>query len=209
MAPMNAELVTSRSSARDSIVSQLAAVLRNSAGTTTNIESAITSTHVSPQDIAANFGGNRELLLAMVRELSESMCAPLDSDALKLDLRQRLFEFGQRVTDTYASSHLRSLYRIAITESIRHTGLGRDFYEAGPGHLTQRLEAFLVAAQAKGAIRPLDPHLLAGQFLASLRVHLDIADTFSRASRPVADPASVHSVVDLFVAGIDGGKQPC
>lgn len=206
---MNAELATSHLPSRDSIMTQLATALRNSAGTATNIESAIASTKISAQDIATSFGGNRQLLLAMVRELSDSMCAPLDDDASRLGLKERLFAFGQRVTDTYATSHLRSLYRIAITESIRHTGLGRDFYDAGPGYLTQRLASFLQTAQAEGAIRLLEPHLLAGQLLASLRVHLDIADTFSHASRPVADPASVHSVVDLFVDGISGGKQRC
>jgi len=204
---MNAQLASSHSPSRNWIMSRLATELRNSVGSITNIESAIASTAISAQDIATNFGGNRQLLLAMVRELSDTMCAPLDNDSAILDVRQRLFEFGQRVTDIYATSHLRSLYRIAITESSRHTGLGRDFHEAGPGHLTQRLGSFLQTAQAEGAIRPLDPHLLASLFLASLRVHLDIADTFSRASRPVADPASVQSVVDLFVDGIDGGTQ--
>jgi hypothetical protein len=208
MALMNAELATSRSPSRESIMTQLATVLRDSAGSSTNIESAIAGMTVSAQDITANFGGNRELLLAMVRELSESMCEPLDTDSSNLDLRQRLFEFGQRVTDIYATSHLRSLYRIAITESIRHTGLGRDFFEAGPGHLTQRLGAFLQTAQAEGAIRAVDPQELASHFLASLRVHLDIADTFSQASRQVSDPASVHSVVNLFLDGISEGTQP-
>jgi len=49
------------------------------------------------------------------------MSAPLTIGSSKPDLRRRLLEFGQCVTDIYATSHLRGLYRIAVTESIRHT----------------------------------------------------------------------------------------
>jgi hypothetical protein len=206
---MNAELATSPQHSRATIIAELATVLRNSNGSTTNIESAIARTNFSAQEISAEFGCNRNLILAMVSELSDAMSAPLASGSSKADLRQRLLEFGQCVTDIYASSHLRELYRIAITESIRHTGLGRDFYEVGPGRLTQRLEDFLRPAQTEGALGSSDPHLLASHLLAALRAHLDIADTFSHASSRVTDSSYVRNVVDLFVDGINGGTQPC
>jgi hypothetical protein len=126
-------------------------------------------------------------------------------------LRQRLLEFGQCVTDIYATSHLRGLYRIAITESIRHTGLGRGFYEVGPGRLTQRLADFLQIAQAEGALRRVDPHLLASHFLSLLRANVDVVDTFPHdlAASPVARGAYVRNVVDLLCDGINGGRQLC
>jgi hypothetical protein len=147
----------------------------------------------------------------MIAQLSESMAAPLVSGSTGSDLRQRLFEFGQCVTDVYASSHLRGLYRIAITESIRHTGLGRDFYEVGPGRLKERLADFLQIAQAEGALRRADPHLLASHFLALLRANLDLGDIFPHdlATRPVAGDAYVRYVVDLFCRGLNGAGQPC
>lgn len=204
---MNAELAASHEHSRATIMAELAAVLRNANGNTTNIESAIAQTDISAREISASFGGNRELILAMVSELSDSMSAPLAGGSTKRDVRQRLLDFGQRVTDIYATSHLRSLYRIAITESIRHTGLGRDFYEVGPGRLTERLAKFLQTAQAEGELGSAAPRLLASHFLASLRTNLDVADTLSHGLAPVADRAYVRNVVDLFFHGIDGGDN--
>jgi hypothetical protein len=208
---MNPELAASPQRARATIQAELATALRNSNGSVTNIESAIAAAGVPAHEISATFGSNRELILAMVRDLTNSMCAPLLIGSAAKDLRERLHDFAQRVTEIYATSHLRALYRIAITESIRHTGLGRDFYEAGPGRLTQQLADFLQIAQCEGALGAGDPHLLASHFLSSLRAHLDVAGTYSpgHATSAVAEAGSVRKVVGLFFDGIHGGRQPC
>lgn len=204
---MNAQLAVDRLHSRDTIVAELVKVLSHAPARTTNIESAIAETSVSAQDIATHFGSNRELILFLVSQLSDSMLAALAPASTSAELRRRLLEFGQRVTAVY-SSYLRSLYRIVITESIRHTGLGRDFYEVGPGRLTQHLTDFLQTAQAEGALGAGNPHLLASHFLASLRANLDIADTFLPATNPAAH-AHVQQIVDLFLDGINGGTPPC
>ena len=208
---MNPELAAGPQDSRATIMAELATVLRDADASATNIESAIARTSIPEQEISARFGSKRELLLAMVSQLSDSMSAPLAIGSTKRDLRQRLLEFGQGVTDIYASSHLRALYRIAITESIRHTGLGRDFYEVGPGRLEQRLADVLRVAQAEGELRCADPQLAASHFLSLLRANLDVADTFSheQRTRPVADGAYVRNAVDLFCRGIGGGRQQC
>jgi hypothetical protein len=207
---MNTKLATSPQHSRAMIMAEVATALREADASITNIESVIARTPVSEEEISDRFGGKRELLLAMVSQLSDSMSAPLAVGSTSYDWSQRLLEFGECVTDVYATSHLRGLYRIAITESIRHTGLGRDFYDAGPGRLAQRLAEFLQVAQAEGALRA-DPHLLASHFLSLLRVELDVSDTFPRdaAASPVAAGAYVRSVVDVFSHGIGGGRQPC
>jgi hypothetical protein len=208
---MNSETATSPEHSRATIMAKLATVLRDCDASTTNIESAIATAGVSVQEISARFGGTRELILALASELSDSMSALLTTDSTKPGLRQRLLEFGQCVTDIYVTSHWGALYRIAVTESIRHTGLGRDFHEVGPGRLTQRLADFLRIAQAEGALGSADPHLLASHFLSPLRAILDVAATFSHdlATSPVACRAHVRNVVDLFCRGINRGKQLC
>jgi AcrR family transcriptional regulator len=208
---MNSDLAAGPQHSRVTIMAELATVLRDSDASITNIESAIAKTSVSLQEISARFGGKRELILAMASQLSDSMSAPLTIGSTKPDLRQRLLEFGQCMTDIYATSHLRGLYRIAVTESIRHTGLARDFHEVGLGRLTQRLADFLRIAQAEGALGSGDPHLLASHFLSPLRANLDVADTFSHdlATSPVARGAYVRNVVDLFCRGINRGRQLC
>jgi hypothetical protein len=196
---------------RATIMAELTAVLRDCDASITNIESAIVGSGISTEEIAAAFGATRELILAMAFQLSESTCASLAIGSTKQDLKQRLLEFGQCVSEMYASSHWRALYRIAVTESIRHTGLAHDFHEAGPGRLTQRLADFLRVAQAEGTLGSADPHLLASHFLSPLRAVLDVADTFScnLATSPVACSAYVRNAVDLFCRGISAGRQSC
>lgn len=211
---MNAQLAAGHQHPRARIMADVATVLNKPNGSTTSIEAAIAEANISPKEIAAEFGGNRELILAMVSDLSDAMSAPLAGGSKQAEVRQRLLEFGQRVTDIYANSHLRTLYRIAITESSRHTGLGRDFYEVGPGRLTQQLAHFLEAAQAEGVLGSAAPRLLASHLLSSLRTNLDVADTLSHGLGPstLADRTYVRNVVDLFFHGINGGigggRQP-
>lgn len=208
---MSLKLAISPPPARVAIMEQLASVLRDADGSTTNIESALARTNVSKEAVTAEFGGSRQLLVAMVAQLSDSMSAPLADRPSPSELRQRLLAFGQCVMDSYATSHLRGLYRIAVTEAIRHTGLGRDFYEVGPGRLSQRLADFLQVAQAEGALRTADPHMLASHFLALLRANVESANTFPHelATNPAARAVYVRNVVDLFCDGINGETAPC
>lgn len=194
---MNSNIVAGPRRSRATIMQEVAKVLRDT-DASTNIESAVLRSSVSMQEVADTFGSSRDLLLAMVAELSEVMSASLAADSMQLGLRERLIEFGQCVADIYATSHLRNLYRIAITESIRHTGLGRDFYDAGPGRLAQHLAAFLAAAQTAGELRRADPHLLASHFLSLLRASVDLVEF---CPRDLA--ADVFAVVDVFCDGVN------
>lgn len=204
---MSTQPAVSRPHSRAAVVAELIRVLSQAPVRVTNIESAIAEIGASAQEIAAHFGSNRELILFLVSQSSDSMQAALAPASTREQLRQRLLEFGQRLTDLY-SSHLRSLYRIAVTESIRHTGLGRDFYEVGPGRLRQHLTEFLQTAQSEGVLGSGAADLLASHFLASLRANLDIADTFLPATNRAAH-AHVQQVVDLFLDGLNGGTPPC
>ena len=205
MSPMHA----ARAVTREAIMLELANVLREVDASTTSIESVIAHSHVSIDEIAAHFAGTRELVLAMVSQLTEEMSAPL-RDASRSSVRARLIDFGERVAEIYATSHLRALYRIAITESIRHTGLGRDFYETGPGLLLEHVASFISSAQAEGAFRSGAPHLLASHLLALLRTHLDDPDASpNELAIASSRTAYVAAAVDLFCRGIHAGRQPC
>jgi hypothetical protein len=208
---MNPNVAADLDHARAAIIQDVATVLRDTNSQDTNIESAIARSGVAMHEISAKFGGARQLVLAMVSELSDSMSAPLSARSTRSDLRQRLVEFARGLTDTYATSHLRALYRIAITESIRHTGLGRDFYEIGPRRVEQRLAEFLQRAQSEGTLRAADPCLLASHLLSLLRANVDAIDTFPEdlASSPPTRDAYAHNAVDLFCDGINQGRPSC
>ena len=132
-----------------------------------------------------------------------------DLPGRKEEFLPRLLQFGQGLAEAYSFSHLRGLYRIAITESIRHSGLGRKFYELGPNVLTQRLASFLEEAQQAGAIGPVDSRLAAEHFLSLVRVGLDLIDRSSNSSATKeAHPRMVaEQAITLFHDGILGRKE--
>lgn len=192
------------------LIAKLAAEMRASEAHITSIESVIAKSGVSLWEVSLEFGGTRELILAMTSELTDRMSAPLAVTSMSADLRERLLDFGEQVLGLCATSHWRALYRIAVTESIRHTGLARDFHEVGPGRLTQRLAGFLRMAQKEGALASADPHFLASYFLSPLLPSLDSeSSTPGLAISGVARSRYVRSLVDLFCRGVNGGRQPC
>lgn len=203
---LNPKLVASPKDSRSTIMAELARVLRDAEAGVDDIESAIARTSASSQEISAEFGSSRELLLAMVCQLSDSMAAPLALGP-KADPLECLVAFGRRVIDIHADSHLRAVYRIAINESLRRTGLGREFYEVGLGRLTRRLAEFIQIAQANGTLRRADPHLLASHFLSLLRANLGGGSRHGLATGPITGGAYSRDVADLFCRGINGGRE--
>lgn len=192
------------------MIEKVATEMLDSDAHITNIESVIAKSGLSLREVSITFGGTRELFLAMTSELTDRMSAPLAVISMSADLRERLLEFGEHVLELCATSHWRALYRIAVTESIRQTGLAHDFQELGPGRLTQRLAGFLRRAQEEGALASADPHLLASHFLSPLLANLDSeSSTPGPAISRAARRRYVRSLVDLFCGGVNGGRQPC
>lgn len=176
----------------------------------TNIESVIAKSGVSLREVSLKFGGTRGLILAMTSELMDRMSAPLAVISMSADLRERLLEFGEHVLELCATSHWRALFRIAVTESIRQTGLARDFQEVGPGRLTQLLAGFLRNAQEEGVLASADPHLLASHFLSPLLANPDGESSRPGSAMSRADRSQyVRCLVDLFCRGINGARKPC
>lgn len=190
-------------------MAKLAAAMSSPDANVSNIESVIAKVKLSLRDVSQMFGGTRELVLAMTSELTDRMCAPLAGIPTGADLGERLCEFGDQVLELCAISHWRSLYRIAVTESIRQTGLAGDFHELGPGRLAKRLAGFLRAAQEEGALACGDPHLLASHLLSPLLGGLgtseEVAPWFAMSA--IARRAYVRSLVNVFCHGITGARE--
>jgi AcrR family transcriptional regulator len=194
---------------RSEITTAIAASLRQMAETATDIEMVVNRTDISEQELIREFGSMHGLILALATELIDALSLPLrDPPQGKEEIVQRLLQFGQGCSEAYTSSYLRGLYRIAITESIRHSGLGPKFYEVGPHRLMQRLASFLDGAQQAGAIKPVDSHLAADHFLSLVRSDLDLIDRSSHSSpAKETDPRRVaEQAMSLFQGGILGGK---
>ena len=194
---------------RHTILSEVADALRAADSGVRSIEAVIATTDLGAQEIADAFGNTHGLVIALAEMLAASMLEPLEGSTTAASFRPKLIAFGHRVTNVYSAAQLKRLYRIALTEVIRNTGIGRDFYKHGPGLLTAELARFFEAARAAGIVLEEDSHALASHLLALLRASFDLSDTFpSDGSKDSShDQGDVSQIVDLFCAGIHTGAQ--
>lgn len=195
---------------RASILAEVVQAMRTGDGLATDIESVIARTTLSVGQVEDEFDGLHDLILAMVGQLSALMCSPLEHPPTRLNFRQNLLAFGESVANVYSYSHLPMLYRIALTEAIRRTGLGPDFYRIGPGQVADRLADYLGQAKAAGAFASsADTRPLASHFMALLRAQLDLSDTFpnDRTNKLDRGDPAVAEAVEMFCNGIKTGKS--
>jgi len=150
------------------------------------------------------------LILEMVSDLSGALIKPLQQHEKHHALRDVLIEFGRLVVDAHSVSHLVSLYRIALTEATRHSGIGREFFERGPGKLTTCLAQYLARIATKSDGLQIDnPMRLADAFLSLLGDNLEIFDTTTIAGTPCAKGRSdaVIEAVEMFCRGVFAEAQ--
>lgn len=194
---------------RYTILSEVADALWAANSGIRSIEAVIATTDLDSQEIADAFGSHHGLVIALAEMLAVSMLEPLEGSTTAASFRRKLIAFGHRVTNEHSVSQLKSLYRIALTEVIRNTGIGREFYKRGPGSLTTGLARFFEAAQTAGIVLDEDCDALASHFLALLRASFDLSDTFpSDVSKELSyEQGDVSQIVDLFCAGIHTGAK--
>ena len=114
--------------------------------------------------------------------------------------------------NAYSVSHLIALYRIAWTEATRHSGIGREFFEQGPGKLTMCLAEYLERSTRRfNQFRIDNPKCIADNFLSLLIENLDLSDaiTATRTSSAKDHNDAVIEAVELFCHGIVTEGQQC
>jgi AcrR family transcriptional regulator len=190
---------------RKDIIGKVADVLREERATATNIESAVDKAGVDRDEVNATFGSMHGLILEMVSDLSGALIQPLEDQPTDRTVRDVLIEFGNRLAHTYSVSHLIALYRIALIEATRHSGIGREFFERGPGKLTMCLAQYLdYSARRFNQLRIDNPKRVADNFLSLLRDDLELSDamTAKRTSSAKDHSDAVIEAVELFCHGI-------
>lgn len=196
--------------AKKIIMSKVAGVLREEQKTATNIESAVDKASIGRDEVIAAFGSMHCLLLEMVSDLSEELIRPLETHPMDRTMRDVLIEFGTLLAHTYSVSHLIALYRITLSEATRHSGIGRDFFERGPGRLTACLAHYLESSTSRfDRVRLGDAKRIAETFLSLLGDTLEFSDwmTVTRAAFAKDHRDAVVEAVDLFYYGIVRGGQ--
>jgi len=189
------------SDSRNAIMDKVAEVLREPRSTDTDIELAMDRAGVNRDEVNSTCGSTHGLLLEMVSELSRSLIEPLEAKATDRTVRDVLVEFGNRLAETYSVSHLDSLYRIVLTEATRHSGIGKDFFERGPGMLRMRLAQYLESSARRfGRLRIDNPKRVADNFLTLLGNNLEIsyASTNARSSSIHDPPEAVTEAVEVL-----------
>jgi AcrR family transcriptional regulator len=195
---------------RKDIIGKVAAVLREERATATDIESAVDKAGVDRDEVNATFGSMHGLILEMVSDLSGALIQPLEDRATDRAVQDVLIDFGNRLANTYSVSHLIALYRIALNEATRHSGIGREFFERGPGRLTMCLAQYLeYSARRCNQLRIDNPKRVAENFLSLLTDNLELFDsmaaTRTSSSGDLSDP--IIEAVELFCHGIVTGGQ--
>ena len=206
---MNTVPPMSAANRRHAILIEVANALRTASSGTTNIQAVIAATTISPQEIVHEFGDSSGLMIALAKMLATSMLEPLDDCTTEASFQQKLLAFGNRVTDEHLASQLKCLYRIALTEVIRNTGIGLHVYKHGLGLVTAELARFFRGAQAAGIVLEEDSLHLASHFMALLRANLDLSGASPPApSKAVSrEPKDVSRIIELFCVGIQSGAN--
>jgi len=189
---------------REDIIRKVAEVLREERTTATNIESAVDKARVDRNDVNAIFGSMHGLILEMVSGLSGELIQPLEDRTIDRTVREVLIEFGIRLANTYSASHLIALYRIVLTEATRHSGIGKEFFERGPGKLRMCLAQYLeYSAQRSNQLRIQNSKSVADSFLSLLGDNLESdAMSATRTSSAKDHSDAVIEAVDIFCHGI-------
>lgn len=186
------------------IIRLVDASLRAGGNKASDLQLAVIKANVSTAEIDEYFGGVSQLLIEMITAQTDLLLQTLAEDRLAAaSLEDVLAAFGNAVTSAYHNSCLASLYRIALTEATRHTGVSREFFERGPGRLTKQLAWVLERHRRAGRVRDGDMHLRADHFLAILRDGLVVPG--DRVLAPEDLDALVKDAVSLMCRGIKRG----
>lgn len=187
---------------QQAVINEINRALQSAGGDVTDIESVLDRTSLTREEVLEHFDDMHAVVMALVESLVGAMLQPLKSATAAAPARDILLQFGSRLTAEACRWQLRSLYRIALTESIRNRTMGADFYHRGPGMLTTELARVIERGQAAGAIGSGDAYVLASQFMALLRVGLD-----DEGPDRTSGNSDVAQIVELFCSGIQTGAN--
>jgi AcrR family transcriptional regulator len=195
---------------RNDIIDKVANILREERATATNIESAVDRAGICREAVTATFGSMHGLILEMVSDLSTAAIQPLEDHFDGQTVRDVLIAFGRSLVNIYCVSHLIALYRIALTEATRHSGIGREFFERGPGRITICLAQYLEYSSRQSDRRRLqNPRRVADSFLSLLGDPIEIFDSVTAVRTFSASDQSnaVVEAVELVCRGITAGGE--
>jgi AcrR family transcriptional regulator len=164
---------------------------------------------VSKATIYAYFPDKQLLFLEVARcechRQADASAAAVGSD---VPVRVALTFAAERIVEFLTSDFGQRMFRIVVGEGERFPGLGREFYDHGPGLIHERLVGLLACHVAEGRLRIDDLTLAADQFaqLCKAGVHEKLIFGIEEMPTPDEVRRSVKGAVDMFLAryGVGG-----
>ena len=158
---------------------------------------------VSKATIYAYFPDKQLLFLEVARlecrAQTEAAEAAVDPHA---DVRVVLTVAAERIATFHMSEFGQRMFRIVVGEGERFPGLGREFYENGPGLIHDRLVHHMRCYVDGGYLRIDDLDLAADQFaqLCKATIHEKLIFGMARSITPADVQRSITGAVDMFLA---------
>lgn len=158
---------------------------------------------VSKATIYAYFPDKQLLFLEVARcechRQTEAAEAMIDAE---MPVRQALTIAAERIMAFILSDFGQRMFRIVVGEGARFPGLGRQFYDFGPGLIHDRLVHHLRCYVENGKLSIPDLDLAADQFaqLCKAAIHERLLFGLTDAVTPDLAHRSVHGAVDMFLA---------
>lgn len=158
---------------------------------------------VSKATIYAYFPDKQLLFLEVARcechAQTEAAEASIDGD---VPVRLALTIAAERITEFLMSDFGQRMFRIVVGEGERFPGLGREFYDYGPGLIHERLVHHLGSYVESGKLKISDLDLAADQFaqLCKASIHEKLIFGMAQSITPEDVHRSVHGAVDMFMA---------
>ncbi len=144
------------------------------------------------------FASKAELFGAFVQvECGRSLATVFEERVEGLEPEAALNLLGRQVVRMMISPVGLMLYRVVVSEAAKFPELARAFYEAGPHPALGRMERWLEAQDARGALRVPDPRLAAEQFFSLCQTRLGLLCRLQLVR--VATDEAVAEVVDAAV----------
>lgn len=158
---------------------------------------------VSKATIYAYFPDKQLLFLEVARcechRQTEEAEASVEGDA---PVRAVLTIAAERIVQFLMSDFGQRMFRIVVGEGERFPGLGREFYDYGPGLIHQRLVYHLGCYVESGALRIDDLDLAVDQFVHLCKAGIHDKLIFGMAQEIGPDDVCrvVHGAVEMFLA---------
>ena len=157
---------------------------------------------VSKATIYAYFPEKQLLFLEVARRechrQSQEADAAVDGDA---PVRVMLTIAAERITAFLMSEFGQRMFRIVVGEGERFPGLGREFYEYGPGLIHERLVHHMRGYVEAGQLQVNDLDLAADQFaqLCKTTLHERLIFGMAKTITPADVQRTITGAVDMFM----------